>query len=371
MREVRANRRRLVVHVVPSLDFGGVEKHMEILAKYSHHSRMDHVFVAIGAGGYAEKAIRENGCEVCCLNASVKIPSLRSMIMLFQYFRNNAPDVVHMHNVSASFHGLFAAQAQGVPVKIAEVVGAGQHSCKARLVFRWVYLMADRVLGVSEATSNNLIKMGEIPKEKSVTLYNPVELRDRVGFKNSSQDKFRICSVGRLEEVKNYDSLIWAVDLLCQKGIKCELWLVGDGSQRNALEELVASRSLREVVRFFGYQREPTGFVKQCHVYVQPSHAEAFGIALVEAMGVSVPVIATSVGGAPEIVQNGETGWLLPEETPEAIASALETAWEYGPGRLWIMGQSAKKSVHNRFDPVMYIEKLEEIYLAELHSKGL
>ena len=72
---------------------------------------------------------------------------------------------------------------------------------------------------------------------------------------------------------------------------------------------------LTEKVKLWGYQSDPAELIRQCHVYVQPSISEGFGLALVEAMGCGVPVIATAVGGAPEIIKDGETGWLLPKAT--------------------------------------------------------
>ena len=141
-----------------------------------------------------------------------------------------------------------------------------------------------------------------------------------------------------------------------------KLWFIGEGSERIALTERISQMGLTEKVKLWGYQSDPAELIRQCHVYVQPSISEGFGLALVEAMGCGVPVIATAVGGAPEIIKDGETGWLLPKATSELIANALRVAHDFGDKKLSEVGMRGRKSVEGRFEPKEYLSQIEFLY---------
>lgn len=352
----------LVIHVLTSLDFGGVERHLEVIAGVLENSRIRHMFVAIAGGGATEVKLRALGADVICLREKPSIPSLGAIQALIRLFLREKPLVVHTHGAEANCHGLLAAWIAGVPVRIGEEIGIPSHGRTAKWIFRWVYGTAHRVIGISQAVTQWLIASREVPPHKAIRIYNPVQLpalRQRPAL---PQDVFRIGFVGRLEPVKNPLALLDAFGAVLSDGHPCELWFIGDGSQRNLLEQRILERGLTEKVRLFGYQEEPDFWVSQCNVYVQPSLSEGFGLALVEAMGCEVPVISTAVGGAPEIIENGVTGWLLPQASSELIVTALREAHSLGPRKLSQMGQRARKSVEGRFEPAIYLKQIEALY---------
>jgi len=353
---------RRVIHVLTSLDFGGVEKHMEILARAAGRGCREHRFCAIGEGGAAEKRIKAMSAQVECLRQSTAIPSIKSIWKLVGIFRRLRPQVVHTHGAEANFHGLIAAWLAGVPVRIGEEIGIPAHSARARWVFRQVYRLSHRVIGISESVTRWLVESGEVPTSKAVRIYNPVELAD--GVRPSTGEvpgRFRLGFVGRLEPVKNPVVLIKAVAKLRAEAIPAEVWLVGDGSQREMLEAWAAELGVGDHVRVLGYRDDPAQFVAQCDLYVQPSLSEGFGLALVEAMGCGVPVLATAVGGAPEIIEHGRTGWLLKQPTVEHLVADLRDAW-LDRERLASVGRAGREAVLTRFEPVGYLRELEELY---------
>jgi glycosyltransferase involved in cell wall biosynthesis len=366
-----ATQRPSVLHLLTSLDFGGVEKRMEILAEQPTGD-MQHLFCAIGGGGAAERRLKALGAPVQCLRQPARIPSPAAILALVRLFRRLRPAVVHSHGAEANFHGLIAARLAGVPVRIGEEIGIPTHSARARRVFRQVYRTAHCVIGMSSAVTDWLVENGEVPPAKAVRVYNPVKLPAGSHGQTAPDGVLRIGYVGRLEVVKNPLALVEAADLLLARGIPVELWLIGEGRERERLEAIIRAQGLEESVRLLGYRQMPDEYVRQCHVYVQPSLSEGFSIALVEAMGCGVPVIATAVGGAPEIVEPGVTGWLLPEATPGALASVLEEAWRLGPEQLRAMGQLARAAVEGRFEPAQYKSRLEALYrqFAPRKSRG-
>lgn len=350
-----------VIHLLTSLDFGGVEKRMELLAEQTA-GEMQHFFCAIGGGGAAERHLQALGAPVRCLQQPARIPSPAAILALLRLFGQLRPMVVHCHGAEANFHGLLAAWLAGVPVRVGEEIGIPSHSARARRVFRQLYRSAHCVVGMSGSVTGWLIESGEVPPAKALRVYNPVRLPAACNGRSAPQGLLRIGFVGRLEAVKNPLALVDATAMLRARGVPVELWLIGEGSERQRLEAAIHALGVGDRVKLLGYRQRPEAYLRQCHVAVQPSVSEGFSIALVEAMGCGVPVIASAVGGAPEIVAAGDTGWLLPEATPAALASALEDAWRLGPERLQAMGQRARQSVEGRFEPAQYRTRLETLY---------
>lgn len=352
----------LVIHLLTSLDFGGVERHMEVIASVLNHARMRHIFVAIGRGGAAEETLRALGAEVRYLRQKTNIPSLgafRALLTLFWYER---PLVVHTHGAEANFHGLLAAWLARVPVRIGEEIGIPNHSDKAKRIFRLVFKTAHCVIGVSQVVTEWLIASREAPATKARRIDNPVRLPPMKHEGDPGQHFLRIIFVGRLEPVKNPLGLLRGFARLLTDGITAELWIVGEGSERSLLENRALEMNLGEQVRFFGFQKNPENYLYQSHLLVQPSLSEGFSLGLVEAMACGLPVISTAVGSAPDIVQPGKTGWLLPEPAPERIAATLKEAWQLGPEHLREMGRRARESVEGRFEPIHYLERIEALY---------
>jgi glycosyltransferase involved in cell wall biosynthesis len=353
----------LVVHVVAALDFGGVEKHMAIIGSHRAQAEMRHVFVAIGHGGAAERHLRAAGADVRCLGKKVRIPSFGALMALLRIFRQERPAVVHTHGAEANFHGLLAAWLARVPVRIGEEIGIPSHSAKAQRVFRLVYLTAHRVIGVSAVVTRWLRENREVSAQKLVSIDNPVRLPALQPSRPDREGPLRVVFVGRLEAVKNPSGLLAGFSLLSSQVKAAELWFVGDGSERAALEKTAQEMNLANKVSFFGFQEHPETYIAQCDVFVQPSLSEGFSIGLVEAMACGVPVISTAVGSAPEIVEPSRTGWLLPHADPLLIAAVLKEAWDLGPTRLEAMGRNARMSVEGRFEPVDYLNRIETLYV--------
>lgn len=351
----------LVIHVLTSLDFGGVERHMEVIASVLNHARMRHRFIALGRGGATEEQLRSLGAEVLCLGQKVAIPSYGALKALLKLFRRETLSVVHAHGAEANFHALLAAWLARVPVRVGEEIGIPNHSNKAKHIFRLVFKTAHCVIGVSQVVTEWLIASREAPSHKARRIDNPVHLPP-VKVESKPDHWLRIIFVGRLEPVKNPLCLLQGVSRLVADGITAELWIVGDGSERPMLEKSAMEMNLGEQVSFFGFQKHPEDYLYQSHLLVQPSLSEGFSLGLVEAMACGLPVISTTVGSAPDIVQPGKTGWLLPEPAPEQIAAALKEAWRLGPEALREMGLRARESVEGRFDPLHYLEQIEALY---------
>ncbi|MGB2060621.1 MAG: glycosyltransferase [Alcanivorax sp.] len=353
-----------VIHVFSSLGYGGVETHAVTIAKHSVGDDQKPIFCALNQGGAAADKIVQHGCKVKILGYRTKIPNLSLLIKLIVFFREESPDVVHAHGGEANFHGLLAAFIARVPVRVGEEIGIPTHSKFARMVFKSVYSVSSQVVAISDSVKDWLIDSGEVGKGKVTRIYNPVDKvpPDLILAPPDPDEKFRLTFVGRLEPVKNPLSLIAAVPLLLEKGVPVELWLVGDGSLMEECLSLCSLLKVEDSVKLKGYSDDPFSLIVQSNLYVQPSITEGFGIALVEAMICKTPVLATSVGGAPEIINHGSNGWLTEHTDAESLASSIYDIWCVSD-QLRDYGLVAYDSVKGRFDPLNYMAELKSLYL--------
>lgn len=364
------NKDSLVINILTSLDFGGVESRMQLIARNANLSKFNHIFCAIGNAGSTQKTLKNLGMQADALGCNVKIPSISAVFTLWRYFKKYKPQVVHLRGAEANFHGAIAARLAGVPVVIAEEIGIPNHSAKARRIFAWAYSYCDRIVAISQAVKDGIIAMNEANESQIQVVYNPFSPQK---FKPLSQrsGSLSLGFVGRLEPVKNPMVTVETVALLRDIGIKTKLHIVGDGSLRPALEQRIKELNLCTQVQLHGFQENPFTLLKDCHFYLQPSLTEGFGLAVCEAMSAGLPVIATAKGGVPEIIQHDKTGWLIQESTAKALAEMIQFANRYSDNELQSIALKGRDAVLQRFGVKSYLNQLDELYAKLLKSKGI
>jgi colanic acid/amylovoran biosynthesis glycosyltransferase len=157
----------------------------------------------------------------------------------------------------------------------------------------------------------------------------------------------RMICVGRLAPEKGHLVLIEALAQLARRGVQCELVFAGDGPLRGQLEELIALYGLEDRVRITGWisSSQVRDELLAARVLIQPSFAEGLPVVLMEAMALQLPVIATYIAGIPELVVNGESGWLVPAASAEALAAAIEQCLSRTTAELQTMGRLGQARV--------------------------
>lgn len=347
-----------ILRITTLLDFGGQEKQYISFTEKPELLKHNYVFAAIGYGGNAERILRERGFDVYILNRNFSIKNLANIWAVYQLIKKIKPDVVHTAAAEANFHGIIAAKLAGVKTIIGEEIGIPNHSSTAQKVFRWVYKLADKVIGVSQSVIDHLVKTGEIPEKKAVVIYNPVSVPKE--FPREESGFFNIVYVGRLEKVKNVETLIRAFSKIHHEN--SQLTIVGDGRERDNLENLVRELQLTNRVTFQGFQPEPSRFLCWADLYVIPSYSEGFGIAAVEAMFLKVPVLATQVGGVPEFINHSENGWLFDPNSVEDLVEKLNEILLLEKKQRNEIGTKGYEKVIRLFTVENYINELESLY---------
>ncbi|WP_158860507.1 glycosyltransferase [Lunatibacter salilacus] len=385
-----------IVRITPLLDFGGVEKrikHTVIGFKLlSYHSIS---VVVLGKRGKISEELQSIGTHTIHLNQDFRIPNIILIFKLYRLLKNIRPDVVHTSASEANFHGLIAAKMSGVPVRIGEEIGFPNHDWKWRVIFKWVYKTATKVIAISYAVKQRIVDLGEVDESKVLVVYNPVELGNRSTVKSEKEPVFTHCTsvrnnkvatsgndnaqwirkcsqkenqiifvtTCRLVPVKNLDTLIRVFAEMMSKNndLETKLWIVGDGPEREKLESLVVHLRITSRVIFWGFQENVTSFLVNADAFVLPSFSEGFSISLVEAMLGGLPCIATNQGGPPEIIQEGRTGFLINPNSKIELEQKMEKILFMSKEEREGIGKAAKIDAE-RYSVENYVNRLVGIY---------
>ena len=347
-----------ILKLTTLLDFGGQEKQYISFTEKPELLKHNYIFAAIGFGGNAEEVLRQRGFEVHILNRKFAIKNISNIWNLYKLIKKINPDIVHTAAAEANFHGIIAAKLAGVKTIVGEEVGIPNHSSMAKKIFRIVYKLADKVVGVSLSVKNHLVNINEIPEIKGAVIYNPVSIP--IKFPKTQSDSFEIVYVGRLEVVKNVEGLIKA--FANSNNSNAHLTIVGDGRERNNLEALTKELRLESKITFTGFSSEPSKFLSNADLFVLSSFSEGFGIAAAEAMFLKIPVLCSNVGGIPEFVKDGENGWLFNPKDIDELASKLNDIMAMDSSLLGRIGQNGYDKVSDNFTIEKYIYNLEGFY---------
>lgn len=296
------------------------------------------------------------------------LPALRNVVEL------QKPDLVVTHSVKSHFL-LWRSQLWREYPWVAFHHGYTTTDLKMRAynwLDRWSLPKADRLVTVCHAFARELASSTGVPLEKISVRHNSVRpklqaaagdvqsLRTRLGI---ASDERIVLTVGRLSQEKAQIDLVAAYQRLraTNPDISSKLIIVGDGPERRRLEAAADADGIRERVIFTGQMGEVQLFYAAADVFVLPSHSEGSPNVLLEAMAANLPIVATAVGGVPEIVENNETALLVPVNDPDAMAAALVRILSDQNLAERLTTNSAALAA-NQFTPEKYVRALVEIY---------
>ncbi|MGN8199916.1 glycosyltransferase [Salinisphaera sp. RV14] len=373
----RQSQRPRVVHVIDRLGVGGMESvALAVIAatrdRYAHH--------IIGLRDRGELAARAEALGVT-VDSIDKQPGKdpAAYLRLYRRLRALAPDIVHSYNIGA-IDAAVPARLAGCRYIVHAEHGrdaADPNGSNAR--YRWLRrLLApaiSRFVPVSADLAGWLARDVRIPRSKIVLIRNgidterfaPGEAAVVPGLPAIEAGTRVIGTVGRLDPVKGFDHLLDAVAVLtARSGMPpLHLVIVGDGPEKERLAGRVRELGLDGRVTLAGQRDDADAWFKHFDVYVCASIAEGIALTVLEAMASGLPVVATAVGGNPELVADGETGLLVPARRPEAMASALARVLS-APERAQAMGQAARRRVQAEFSVASMVAGYCSLYDALL-----
>jgi glycosyltransferase involved in cell wall biosynthesis len=348
-----------VAHVVGQLAVGGMEKLLVEFARHTDRSRFELSFISLGDCGCVAEEIEALGWQVATMG---KLAGLRPSIIfkLATLFRRWRVDVVHMHNGRPLMYGGPAARLAGVTASLHTRHGQQHGASKRELTrFRLATRLVDRVVCVS-ADSMQLAAARGVAVEKLRTVANGIDV-SRFGYAGPRADGPAVM-IGRLSPEKGVDDLLRAAALVVKEVPTFKLQLAGDGICMPSLVALARELGLAERVEFLGEVHDVPALLARASMFVLPSLTEGISLTLLEAMGRGLPVVATRVGGTPEVVEDGTSGLLVAAQSPIELAQALLRVYRH-PQRARLMGLAAADRVREQFDVRRMVAEYEGLYL--------
>ena len=350
-----------VLLVSTTSDFGGTENVVRELALRLERPRFETVVCSLCPPGRAALDVARSGVPVLSLSMSAQ-PRLHEMcaavLRLARLVDEYRIDIVHAFLYRANTLARLATRiAQRRPLVISSqrsLVSFGPRG--ARLAQRFTARLADQMVAVSEAVRDELEQLEGRPARPIVVIGNGVDIeRYAVGDRDAARRRLGlplnrplVGVVGRLAPEKGVATLLDSVAALRAHDCPVGLVIAGDGPQREALQQRAQALSLNGDAQFLGRCTDLPAVYTALDVFALPSLQEGSPNALLEAMACGRAPIASRVGGIPEIIEHGRSGWLVPPEAPGALAQALARLLTDPDYRL-AMGREARRRVVTRF----------------------
>lgn len=350
------------LHIVLGLQVGGLEKFvLDLTDCYS--DRVQSTILCLNDPVAAYKIKTKTKVVRWQKGEGLTLALVKDIVKLI---RADGYNIIHTHNPSPHLYGALAGFLAGVPVIHTKHGRNAPGNFKKVLLNKIAAFFTQRVVAVSVDAADVCRNIERISSAKVITILNGVDtqrfspgedsgLRIEIG---QTEDIPIIGIVARLSTEKNHFLLLDACKLLSEKGTGFHLVIVGDGPLRNELRERVSELHLETEVTFLGMRQDISTLIKAFDVFALPSKTEGISLTLLEAMGCCIPVVATKVGGNPEVVDDGVTGYITSLDAQD-FASKLDCLLNNSDLRIQ-MGLAGRKRVMDRFS----LSRAAENYIA-------
>lgn len=367
-----------IFHVIPSLNVGGREKILRELIRKRDKDKFDIGVCCLKKKGALSEQLEKDGVRVINFEKKDGI-DVSLYFKLGFFFRKEKADIIHSHSPGTLTYSMAGASIARVPVVINTEHGFAYPVRGVKCV---IENMLRNLVDVNITVSNALNKQLShwvVLKNKIITIANgiePLDYKKKVHLSHNikhklgiSEDEVVIGNVARLVAVKNHRLLLDTLRILLNSTSKIRLLLVGDGELRQELENYATSIGISDKVIFYGHSNEVPELLNAMDIFVLSSLNEGISITLLEAMASGKPVVATDVGGNGEVVVDGETGFLVPSNQPEAMVKVILELLN-NKDSAYIMGASGRKRIEAAFNINLMVNKTEQLYL-DLYSKHM
>lgn len=378
-------RRNRILLLVTSLGFGGAEKQVVSLATELRARDWEVSVVSLVKPGSriewrdgslaCVSQLQEEHVEVHSLDMKRGVPDFRSVFRLRSLIRSFRPDVVHCHMFHANILGRITRLFCRMPAVICTAHSSKETSMRGgptwhkELLYRATDSLTDQTTIICNAAFDRYVRVGAVPRKKlrmipngvDTNVFSPSEERRRSMRSALGIDsEFVWLAVGRLVIQKDYPTLFRALELLARK--EFIVLIAGAGPLERELREECTKRDLSGHVRFCGERKDILDLYNAADAFVMSSECEGLPLALLEAASMGLPAIVTNVGGNPDIVLDGVTGYVVPPSSPTQLAAALQRLMEASPERLKVMSDAARQHCQEQYGIAAVMDKWLDLY---------
>jgi len=357
-----------VVHVNTEWAWGGGEVQTCCLIRGLEALGIENVLVA-QPGSQIALQMTDEGAKVAPLRMRGECDVL-AIVRLSSMLRQMNPDVLHLHTSHAHTLGWLAGRL--AHVKRIVVTRRMDHDING--IFSWVkYRRVDHIVAISEVIGRTLSRSGLSPEKLSM-IYSAVacsetypqgDLRSVYGF---GPDIPVVGTVATLARQKGHAHIFEAIRIVKQRYPQIRLLVAGTGPLEKRLRKLAKKLDLADAIVFAGFRRDIPQVLNTLNLFVLASQDEGLGVSLLEAACRGLPIIATDVGGIPEIVEDGTTGLLVPPRDGQALAEKMLDLLDH-PEKAETLGRNARALVRERFSLETMVQRYCALYRQLLDGK--
>ena len=377
-----------VVRVIARLNMGGPALHVTYLADGLRGRGYDTTLVA------GSLARGEDSMEFVADELGVKVERLQGLrrdispvrdviavVRLAQLIRRERPTILHTHTAKAGAVGRIAALLAGdarPPIVVHTYHGhvlrgyfGPLRTFGFRLLERWLARVTTSLIAVSPEVRDDLVRLGVAPREKFTVVRLGIELEQRIADRDGREEtrrvlgiapeRFMVGWIGRMTGVKRTSDVLLAFKRLRQRGVDACLCMVGDGPEREQVERRAHELGIMRDTLFLGYQEEVAPFYAAFDAMILPSGNEGTPVSAIESLAAGRPVVATRVGGVPDVVRDGEDGFLVDLGAVDQLAESLERLAE-DPALRDAMGNAGRARVLSRYSVRRLVDDVDRLY---------
>lgn len=381
-RPARPVRPARVMHVTASTMVGGTERMLATMLPRFDPNRIVSRLVSYTPENAPTPVWREAGLDLVHLGLARKL-SLGGARRMAAQIRAWKPDLVMTYGLRANLMTRVASWLAPVRAMVTGQRGIEDWKRRSEVWLEsWSSPWVDLYIGNSQACCDMLARRERIPARKLLTIPNGLDFRPPDDLAAQAEalraehalprDRTLVGAVGRLLPVKGHEHLIRAVRAIRERHSEVYVILVGQDHRDGALQALAEAEGVAEHIRFAGYSNQIAAWLSLFDCFVLPSLSEGMPVAALEAMFMEKPVVATAVGGTPEVVLDGRTGRLVPAEDPSALARAVIAMLD-DPEEARRMAAAGRARAESEFRVETMIQRYESAFLdllARKHWKG-
>ncbi len=350
-----------VLQIINNLDIGGAETLLKNYVLNNNDNTVENnICLLHGSNTFILNELQKKNIKVFNLKLSNKYSALKAVKQLTSIISEENYDCVHVHLFPGQYYGaVLAKKFKNIPFIFTEHSTFNKRrDIKAFYpIEKWSYSRYKRILCISEMTSKSLTSWMPSIKPKLKVVYGGIIINEVQRNKEPMYDAVLVGSLrGKEKGVDIFIKSIKAIENHINKAA-----IVGDGMLMDELKALRDSLNLRDKIDFIGNTDNVNQYLSNSRIFVLPSRWEGFGLAILEAMAAKLPVVASNVGGIPEIITSGQDGILVPKEDTKALSEAMLYILN-NEDKAEIMAEKAYNTVIKRFSIEVYSKNLNNIY---------
>jgi glycosyltransferase involved in cell wall biosynthesis len=376
----RTDNRPTVCHVIHALGVGGAEVLVDQMLRLLNDEFRCVVAVLDEIGEIGER-LQCDGFTIEHLHRNPGIDHGCAR-RLKDFADREGAEILHAHQYTPFFQAMLSRGLFGRrPVVFTE---HGRHfpdlpGRKRSIVNRLMLRNGDRLIGCGNAVRQALIANEGLPESRVEVIYNGVDLdthgqaslgaratiRSEFGY---AEDDFVVILVARLHPLKDHQTALRAIDMARRRISGLRLLLVGDGDQRTAIEQTIRELKLEETVTLAGTRTDVTDLLSAADAFLMSSISEGIPLTVIEAMAARIPVVATAVGGLPELIEHGVSGFLAPSGRSDLLAAAVVDLQRDADLRERIASVAAQRAAES-FSLKGMLDAYRNVYRETLNSR--